>query len=46
MDIEDEFELSVPDDEVDGLQTVGDVVQYLLRRLERDDTEEPSASVN
>lgn len=29
MEVEDEFELSVADDDVEKLQTVGDVVEYV-----------------
>lgn len=29
MSIEDEFELEVPDDLVEGIKTVGDVVNYI-----------------
>lgn len=44
MDIEDEFELSVPDADVEDLQTVREVVAYLLSRPERDESEQPSVS--
>jgi acyl carrier protein len=30
-EFEDEFDLSIPDDEVVKMKTVGDVVQYVLR---------------
>ena len=30
MEVEDEFEVSVPDERVDQLQTIGDVVELLL----------------
>jgi acyl carrier protein len=29
MSIEDEFEIEVPDDKVEGIKTVGDVVGYI-----------------
>ena len=45
MDIEDEFELSVPDEDVQNLQTVGEVVEYILRRLKSGEAKEPKVSV-
>lgn len=33
MDIEDEFALQIPDEFVEGLETVGDVVTYLKSKL-------------
>ncbi len=29
MSIEDEFEIEVPDEDVDGIKTVGDIVKYV-----------------
>ncbi len=29
MSIEDEFEIEVPDDQIEGIKTVGDVVNYI-----------------
>src|SRR5881296_2655242 len=31
--IEEEFDLSIPDDDIQGLVKVGDVIEYLERRL-------------
>jgi acyl carrier protein len=31
MEVEDEFEVSIPDDDVEKLQTVGDVIDYLAQ---------------
>ena len=33
MSVEDEFEVSIPDEDVDKLQTVGDVIEYLAQRV-------------
>lgn len=33
MDFEDEFEIQIPDEDTDSLNTVGDVVRYLSARL-------------
>ena len=29
MSIEDEFEIEVPDDDIEGIKTVGDIVKYI-----------------
>ena len=33
MEFEDEFELEIPDADAERMRTVGDVVQYVARRL-------------
>ncbi len=33
MDVEDHFHLNVPDDEADGLATVGEVVDFVIEQL-------------
>jgi acyl carrier protein len=33
MEIEDEFEVSISDDEVQKLQTIGDVIDHLAQRV-------------
>jgi acyl carrier protein len=32
MEIEDEFDLTIPDEDYDQFQTIADVVRYILRR--------------
>lgn len=34
MEFEDEFELSIPDDEAEKIQTVGQAVEYIRKALE------------
>ncbi len=34
LSLEDEFEITIPDDDVERLHTVADVVAYITRRLE------------
>ena len=33
MELEDEFEVSISDDQVDKLQTIGDVIEHLARHV-------------
>ncbi len=33
MSIEDEFEVSIPDEEIEKLKTVGDVVEYIQNNM-------------
>ncbi len=37
MEIEDEFELSIPDDDVEEIETVGAAVDYVSGKLELDE---------
>lgn len=32
MSIEDEFEIEVPDEQIEGIRTVGDIVNYIQSR--------------
>ncbi|MBP5604342.1 MAG: acyl carrier protein [Ruminiclostridium sp.] len=34
MSIEDEFEIEVPDDQVENIKTVGDIVKYIEEKTE------------
>lgn len=34
MEFEDEFETSIPDEEVDKIQTVGNAIDFIKQRLE------------
>lgn len=34
MSIEDEFEVEVPDEEIENVKTVGDVVEYIKANIE------------
>ena len=34
MDLEEEFDVSIPDEEAGQIQTVGDAIRYLRRRLD------------
>ncbi len=36
MTIEDEFGLEVPDDQIEGFRTVGDVVRYIEENTEKE----------
>lgn len=33
MSIEDEFDIEVPDEDIENIKTVGDVVQYIERQV-------------
>lgn len=33
MSIEDEFEVEIPDEEIDNLRTIGDVVDYIQNNI-------------
>ena len=35
MELEDRFEISVDDDEIEKLQTIGEVVDFLVKRLKK-----------
>jgi acyl carrier protein len=37
MELEEEFDLNIPDDEAEKMQTIGDVLRYLLRKRESED---------
>ena len=34
MSIEDEFEIEVPDEEIENIKTVGDIVKYIENKVE------------
>lgn len=34
MELEDEFDLSIPDDEAEKLKTVGEAIDYIKKQLE------------
>lgn len=34
MELEDEFDMSIPDEEAEKIQTVGAAVEYILKHLE------------
>ena len=34
MSIEEEFEQEIPDDKIDGIKTVGDIVKYIEEKAE------------
>ncbi len=34
MELEDEFELSIPDDEAEKIQTVGEAIDYIKKHLD------------
>ena len=34
MELEDEFDLTIPDEEAEGLKTVGEVIDYIQKHLE------------
>lgn len=33
MSIEDEFEVEIPDEEIENLKTIGDVVEYIQNNM-------------
>ncbi|EGJ27960.1 phosphopantetheine-binding protein [Streptococcus porcinus] len=35
INVEDSFNLSIPDEDVEGLTRIGDLIDYLLERLEK-----------
>ena len=37
MEFEDEFETSIPDEEVDKIQTVGNAIDYIKQRMDSAD---------
>ena len=34
MSIEDEFEVEIPDEEIENLKTIGDVVEYIQKNMQ------------
>lgn len=40
MALEEEFDIQVPDEDMENLTTVGDVVNYIARRLSAEEEEE------
>ncbi len=39
MELEDEFDVSIPDEDAENMQTVGDVVNYINEHTQKNDTE-------
>lgn len=36
MELEDEFEVNIPDDDYDKIRTVGDAIDYIEERMDKD----------
>lgn len=42
MELEDEFDTSIPDDEAEKIQTVGQAIDYIKQRMEADSAADPA----
>lgn len=36
MELEDEFDIEIPDEDIERIVTVGDAIEYIKRRVERE----------